>query len=203
MTLVLIVTIIIAICMSSVLCGFKIEDGTGTGYQAGVNNENRLTTHAVTVAKHHHLNKELGFVWSISFENIDPSGADDYFFYFKNTSSDADYVIPKIRLATTVAGQVELHSVSGTASGGSDNTPVNRNLGAANTITGTIQTGSDITGLTNDGILAFMQLDTVNRQYELDIESHIVVAPSKAVALLWEAATGALTGTITVYKELL
>ncbi len=183
--------------------GIKIEDGTGSGRSVAVNFENRILTAAIVTSEHHHINETDGNAWSVSFENIDPTDADDYFFYFKNTSSDSSYIIPKIRLASSVGGQAEFHVVSGIAAGGNDDTPVNRNTGFPNTIEGIIQTGVDITGITNDGILAFMQLDTADRQYVLNIESHIVVAPSKAVALLWEEGYGVLTGTVTIYKEAL
>ena len=107
-----------------------------------------------------------------------------------------------MRMYSTVAGTVEVHSVSGNASYTSDTdvTPVNRTIGSSNTITATIKTDTNTTGLTNNGVLFYHRLDTANEEFHLKISAHIIIPPGQAIALLWDTATGALTGTVSVYE---
>jgi len=205
MSLIVIGLILAVALLSMPLHGFHIEDGQGSGRSAGINGSNRLLTQAIITTEHHHVNEEHGNCWSVPIASITPTGINDYFFYFKNTSSDANYIIPKIRLIDAASEQIELHSITGTVTGGTDVTPINRNLGSANTITGTIQTGVDLNSgitMTNNGVLAYMRV-LANTQYVLRIESHFVISPSTAVALLAVTGTTAITGIVTIYKELL
>ena len=57
----------------------KIEDGTGKGYFANVDDEFRLSTFAVTEPEEKHVNRE-GKVWSV-LSTSTPVGAADYVFY--------------------------------------------------------------------------------------------------------------------------
>jgi hypothetical protein len=49
--------------------------------------------------------------------------------------------------------------------------------------------------------MLYMTLDTVNKDYVDEAPSHIIVPPGQAMALLWDTATGALTGTIDLYED--
>jgi len=178
----------------------QIHDGS-TGNTASVDSENRIRTLAVTQVLDAHINQVAGKVWSIPFEGLNPAGADDYVVYIKNTG-DAVLHITDIRvMADTAATQLEVHAVSGTASGGTAISPVSRTIGSAATATATIESGTDITGLTNDGIVFFIQCDTVNKEYHLSTSSAIRIPKGKAVALLCETATANLTGVISIVEE--
>ena len=69
----------------------KIQDGTGSGRSAAVTTSNRLTTSAVTQEQPHFIARQSGKAWSYTLKDVDPTGADDYFFYFKNTSTAFTY----------------------------------------------------------------------------------------------------------------
>lgn len=140
---------------------------------------------------------ENGFAWSIPFDAIDPTDADDKFLYIQNTEPDKLLHIRRIRVSSTVAGMLEIIRVMGTAVGGSDVTLVNFNEGfSSNTPTGIFQTGSDITGITDEGKYAFQSLDTVDKSYDIFIPHDIILDKNGAVALNWVPASGILTGTI-------
>jgi hypothetical protein len=177
-----------------------IKDGAGTGNVARINEENRLDVESVSRSIDQHINELYQKYFSLPFDAIDPTGADDYFFYMKNTGTK-NLHITDFRLRSTVAGTVEIRAVSGTASSGTTVTPVNRTIGSTNTITATVETGADITGLTNDGVLFYHRLDTADEEEHLKISAHIIIPPGQAVALLWDAATGALSGTVSVYED--
>jgi len=179
----------------------QIEDGTGTGKVARVNGGNRLYVNSVSKTEDHSVNEDSGKVWSVPFEGLNPAGADDYVLYVKNTG-DNDLVFSDLRvMADTAATQVELHVVSGTAGGGTDVTPVSRTVQSGKSPSATIQTGTDITGLTNDGVLFFLQCPTVNKEEHLSTSSKIIIPKGKAIAVLVETATANITGVMSLYEE--
>jgi hypothetical protein len=177
-----------------------IKDGSGTGRTMKINEENRADVEAISRPITQHINELYEKHFSLFFEAIDPTGADDYFFYMKNTGTKNIH-ITKSRFASTVAGSVEFHSVTGTASSVNDITPVNRSLGSSVTPTLTVGTNVDITGLTNAGTLLHLRLDTANKDVVDEHPSHIIIPPGQALALLWDAATGILKGTIDIYED--
>jgi hypothetical protein len=175
-----------------------IEDGTGGGNRAEVTSENRLKTASLTRTGDRIVNIDSGKLWSVVFEDVDPTGADDYFLYVKNTSSSISYLITDIRIASTVAGRGQVHFVEGTAVGGTSITPVSRNSSKTPVPSFTAQNGVDITGLTNNGTLFFLWCDTANKIEHLRTTSGIILEPGGAVALLWEGATGILSGVVSI-----
>jgi archaellum component FlaG (FlaF/FlaG flagellin family) len=177
-----------------------IKDGSGTGNSLRINEENRADVESVNRSIDQHINELYEKVFSLPFDAIDPTGADDYFLYIKNTGTKNLHV-EALELRSTVAGTVEIHQVSGTASSGTTLTPVNRTLGSSASITATIETGADITGLSSEGILEYIRCAAVNTSYRSEITSHIIMPPGQAMALLWDTSTGALSGMITVYED--
>lgn len=179
----------------------KIQNGQGTGSLAKVDVEGRLSTISVNQAFDYHINEESGKVWSIPFEGLNPAGADDYVVYIKNTG-DNDLRITDVRvMCDTAASQLEIHEVSGTASGGAAITPVSRNLGSAATPSATIESGTDITGLTNEGIIFFVNCPVVDTLYHIRTSSNIIIPKGKAIGLLVETATANVTGVISLVES--
>ena len=179
-----------------------IKDGSGTGNTLRINEENRADVESVTRSITQHINEKYEKHFSLSFEDIDPTGADDYFFYYKNTGLKNIH-FTKFRFNTTVAGSVEIRSVTGTPSYTSEAavTPVNRSFGSSQSVTAIINTDANITGLANAGTAIKLRLDTVNKDYTDDAPSHIILPPGQALALLWDTSTGAITGTIDIYED--
>jgi archaellum component FlaG (FlaF/FlaG flagellin family) len=177
-----------------------IKDGAGTGKTARVNTENRLDVESISRSIDQHINELYQKYFSLPFDAVDPTGADDYFFYLKNTGTK-NLHITDLRIYSTVVGTVEVQSVSGTASSGTTVTPVNRTIGNSNSLDATIETGVDITGLTNEGVLFYHRLDTADEEKHLKMSAHIILPPGQAIALLWDAATGALSGSMSVYED--
>lgn len=175
----------------------KIQDGAGSGYEAAVDNENRLATTSVIETRDKHVNRHSGKAWSFPFTTT-PTGAGDYFFYFKNTGTE-DYFLTDIRLDAASAEVVGVDSVSGTASfaGGAAITPVNRNLSSEVVPSATVQYDTDTTGLTKVGEIFFLTCEA-NVMCHLRTTSNVVITPGKAIAL--RAVTGAIAiqGTISI-----
>ena len=178
-----------------------IEDGTGTGKQAKVNSGNRLYTKAVTATTDEDINVQSNNVWSVPFEGLNPAGADDYVVYIKNTGDKA-LSFSDIRVSVdTAASQLKLHAVSGTASGGTTLSPISRTVESSALPSATIESGTDITGLTDEGVIFFIQCPVVATQYHLSTSSKIRIPKGKAIALSVETATANVTGVISIYEE--
>ena len=166
-----------------------IKDGTGAGYTARVNNANQLDVFAVTEPEDKFLNKNGG-VWTLYFE-VTPAGANDYFFYLKNTGT-AVLSISDIRVHGSVATELYYKKVSGTPSyiTGTEPSITNRNLGSSSSPTITAKYDTDITGLTDEGVLFFENIAAANTRYKLSTSSNIIIPSGSAVAFQRVAATG-------------
>ena len=173
-----------------------------SGFPMGVTSENRGKMSAVSESLDRHTNHHTGKVWSVSFFDINPAGANDYFFYLSNTGS-ADLSLTGIHAScTTATGRLYVKIVSGTPSytASADVAPVSRNLGKSVTLSATAKTDADITGLSDDGILGYMELSVVNTQYDLAGDSDIVIPQGKAIALQWVAATGEVSASLSIME---
>lgn len=177
----------------------QILDATGNSYGAKVNEANQLDVFSVSEASDRAINHVEHTVWSLPFEAVDPTGADDYFFHIKNTGTE-DLAITDIRLESSVVGTAEVHYVTGTASAGTAVSPVNRWIGNTNAPTATIQTGADITGLTNGGVLFWINLSTADELFHLRTTSNIFIPPGQQVAIMWDTSTGVLKGMVSLVQ---
>lgn len=173
-----------------------LEDAQ-TGRTAIVDDENRLRTFAVQQAEDKHTNNE-GDYNSLYFQ-VDPTGAGDFFFYLKNTGI-MELTITDIRISTDAATSVELHTVTGTASAGTDTQITNRNLGSSKVPDVTSQYSVDFTGLTSAGILLYDEMATVNEMHHMKTSSTIIIPQGQAVALARVAASGAITCIVSLTK---
>jgi hypothetical protein len=125
--------------------GLQIEDGRGSGQQAGVNSEGLLRTAAVSATVEHHVNHHHGEAYTHSFD-VTAAGADDCILFMKN-ESDTDMTIEGFYLA--VAGACEVYAEinnEGTRNAASAFIPVNVNAGSGNSAEGTFETGTDLAG---------------------------------------------------------
>lgn len=177
--------------------GEQIESAVGTPHGAEVDSENRLHVFSVSVPDDRHINEEGG-VWSLYFTNT-PTGANDYFFYVKNTGTK-DLRISDIRISSSVATAVNINVVTGTQAGGTTITPVNRNLGSSRIPTATIEQGVDITGLTSTGTLFFQECATADTLYHLSTSSNIIIPQGTSLALQRVAATGLITCVVSLIE---
>ena len=166
----------------------KIEDGTGNGVFAKVNAQKQLDTFSIIEPEDRFLNKK-GKTWSIE-SNTTPVGANDFIFYFKNTGTET-YAVTDIRASCAGASTLTINAVSGTPTfaAGSDLTPVARNRGSSETITGTIKEDTNTTGLTDDGTLFFLECDTANRLEHIKTTSNIIIPPGQAFAMQTDGTT--------------
>jgi len=171
------------------------------GQAAHVTKSHQLETTSITKTQDRHENQDSGAVWSYCFDAVNPVAADDFFIYIKNTNSH-DYVVTDFRLwSTTTGGNVMIHKVSGTpsyAAGGTDVAAIPRNTKFTSTPDLIFKTDTDITGLNDDGIWFPMTLDNVGHMEHLQTTAGIILGANGAMGLSWSAATGEISGLISI-----
>ena len=182
--------------------GLPIE-GSGDGgiNEVQVDSKKRLYVLSIATSIDGAINVASGKVWSIPFEGLNPAGADDYVVYIKNTGDKVLHISDIRIMADTAATQIKVNSVTGTAAGGSDVAPVSRTLGSAASPSATIQSGTDITGLTDNGTLFFIQCPVLLTEYHLSTSSRIRIPKGQAVGLSVETATANITGVVSIVEE--
>jgi len=167
------------------------------GQVVKVDADKRLTVFADTQPWEEHRNRE-GAAVSIHF-SVTPVGANDFFWYFRNDGT-SDIFLHKIRLASTVATEITVEHVSGTAVFVTGTTPAvtNKNLGNPSALTVTNTFDTDITGLTSLGIIYFEQAAVANTRYTLESSSNIIIPQGQAIALKRVAATGLIDCVVSL-----
>lgn len=169
----------------------------GTG--ARVNSMGELEVAAVIITAEHFANADNGQSWALNIEQT-PTGANDNFFYFKNTSSTDSYVIEGFDNYAGSAEEILIFlGTTGTTSGGTTLTPANLNSSSKKEIAGTIEAGNNITGLTDGTQIGKVKLGTSQGQYNFDQD--VILAPGGVVSI--QAVTGAIkiNMTINVYTD--
>lgn len=178
----------------------SIRDGKGKGYLAGVTDEHRLKVGGVTVSKIHHTNYEYQDAYNMPFD-VTPTGAGDYFLYIKNTS-----ILPIILTGFNIIAASDeritiILAPTGTPVGGATTAPVNLYAGSSKALTGTYETGNDITGITNGALAAVYAIEAgTNSQFRV-FDADIIVPQYQSLTI--SATTGAinLVGFITLWQD--
>lgn len=185
--------------------GFEIQNGgVGAKFSAKVDKEGRLQVLAVTEPEDKHVNRE-GKVYS-AYLKVTPAGPNDYFFYIKNTGTK-DIFLTDVRITTTVASKFYYKKVVGTPAfvtgtdiSAENKTLTNRNLGSSSTLDATIKFDTDITGLTDDGILFFEEAVGADTRYKLSTSSNILISQGSSFAIQKVGATGEVECVISLVE---
>lgn len=169
-----------------------IKDGTGTGYLAMVNSENRLITTSVSESIDSHINQIEGQSYSVVVSQT-PAGANNCFCYIKNLSTSAKIFITSVKLytATDETIQVKLKD-SGTTAGGTIYVPVNRNSGSTNSANALVEVGNNITGLAGGLVVDQFFIEGATTTNKFDWDSGLVVDTNQIISFY------AVTGSIAV-----
>jgi len=177
-----------------------IEDGTGAGYTTKVDSNNRLYVTAITQTAEHFSNTINGQAYHIVVEET-ATGTNDVIFYLQNTSVENNLIIEGFDYRVASAETLEVYrNPTGTTVGGTTVLPVNANTSSAKTLSATVESGSDITGLTNGQLIDRIFLtstETTNFNFNVDF----VIAPGGSFSL--RAVTGSVQVNLTIqcYEE--
>lgn len=165
-------------------------DGALTGKKLDVNSRNMARTLSASLVPQAHNAIFDSRTWTAS-DTKTAAGAADEIFYMRNDNTRHNIVLSRLQFNAASAETMTLARVTGTAASGTTLTPVNRTLGNGNAPSATVESGTDITGLTPGATLEIWEgtagdvIDLTNRP--------IIVPPGEAVAL------SATTGSIAVF----
>jgi hypothetical protein len=180
----------------------KIDDGTGQGFQAQVDNEKRLRTFSVIEAEDRHINKESGKVWSADIDEV-AINVDVYIAYFQNTST-VNYHMTDMRAhCLDAASIIDIDEVSiGTVGGQTAFQPdavASRKIGESVSPTGDMAFATAVTGITGLTKVAniFHAGSLDNKSSHLRTTSNIIIPPGGALGVLLRTANATNGVTIT------
>jgi len=167
----------------------RIEDGTGNGYVAGVDDSKRLNVSARSNQRAYYTSRD-GNAYSIIAVDAGPVAA-EYTLYFKNTHDSDTFVIDKIHTWATDADVVwKLHKVTGTGAGTAI-APVNANFASGKSASATCLGGAaGVTGLTSSATVHQWRNGVANQTVEQNDADVFQVGPGQAFAIEYDAGTG-------------
>lgn len=159
-----------------------LEGGNNPGNRAHVDGEGRAQVKSTSVPEPRHLAGE-GLVNSIYF-TVTPAGANDYFFYLKNTGT-VDISITDFRASAGTVTKLYIERVSGTPVyvTGTDAQITNRKSGNSTAVNADIKYDTDITGLTSQGIWFFQDISDINTTFKLSTSASIILPQGQALAI--------------------
>jgi hypothetical protein len=121
-----------------------INDGTGSGHNARVDDENRLRTYSVVEGEMTHSSEDEGdaYIWTAS-KDINTT---DSIIWLRNDSTDKELMIQCISVNNNAAGSWFIYCPTGTTADGDTITGVNMNRGSGKVALATCR--ADATGTT-------------------------------------------------------
>lgn len=177
---------------------FRIEGQSGQILDVNSRGMARVVAAALPPQTHNAFYDQR--TWTVS-DSKTAAGATDEIFYMRNDHTRLSLVLSRLSLAAANSETVTLAQVTGTAAGGTTLVPVNRTLGANNTPVATIQSGTDITGLTPGSTLETFTGTTV-QHFDLTLRP-LILLPGTAIALSATAGSIAVTFSIDFYVQLI
>lgn len=166
----------------------SIEDGTGTGKRAKVDEENRLRVEAVSERLIHHINHDEGAAYSMVFDQAAANGAaDELLLYIKNTD-DEDMIIDEINITISAANIVYCKLGDSGTVGGTPTAivPANLNAGSGKSATGTFYKDDAMSGLSGGAIAIWRYLTAAAETKNICPSSGLIVPKNQVFTLYVE-----------------
>jgi len=175
--------------------GLIIESGTGTGYSAKVNSNNRLTTQSVTVSTEHSINHSKGKAFNLMF-SATPTNGTNPFLYFKNTSDD-DICVERFTLHLVANEYVDVKlNDTGTPVDGTAIVPANLNTGSGITAIGTFQNANAITALSGGTIVQRIYHVSSAGEENYNFDQDIIIKKNGVLTMYIQTGGTALAGVL-------
>jgi hypothetical protein len=180
-----------------------IKDGTGKGYLAQVDSKNRIRTYSVTEDESSYVNRVEKQSYSGTFSGgISAASSDNFIVYLKNTSSEKDLVITRIRhRCENDDGTISFWlRVDGTPGGSLTTlTPTNRNAGTNNTADCVYYKSNNITGLSGGRLVGSVYGKMDEKFENADPCSGYILPPASTFAIKSSNTTAIHYGGIAFY----
>ena len=187
----------------------KIESGTGNGYYAVVDRENRLETTSVTIPLQHENAIEHQDTYQVIGEAT-PANGTVTSLHIKNDTANKNFSITYIRLAVVgVAGGTALPNASNYftingglsySSGGASTSAVNTYIGSSKLSGGTFyQTNPTLTGTA--GIFDKRFPKTEGEEYSYSKQGSLVIPPGQSLTIQYigDHTSGTVYSRVSYY----
>jgi hypothetical protein len=178
----------------------QITDGKGTGFLAGVSNENRLMIAGPTTSKEHHTNVNYQDAYNTIF-SVTPTDSTSAFLYIKNECA-CQLVCEgfNIRCASDEIVRIAI-GVIGTPVGGSDIVPANLYAGSSKKAIGTFQQGGAITGVTNGITIGDYYIAGSNDSKFRNFDADIVIPQNQAMSFTALTSAIEISGFLVMWYD--
>lgn len=162
---------------------------------ASVTSKKQLLTCAVTRSVDLYCNQEDGESYSLVVSQT-PTGAGDCFCYIKN-NADKDMIISSAKFYAATAEIISFRlNDTGTPSGGSAATPINRKSGCGNAADVLCETGNDITGLSGGDEVESISVKAAGASDRIPWDSGLIIPKNHTLTIY--ATTGAIAVRLTL-----
>lgn len=176
----------------------RIEGGTGNGYAAKVDSENRLFSDCITRSAERHANEDHGEAYHVLFSQS-PTANDDCIFYMTNNSETRNLIVEGIWLYVSAASTVTIKlGDKGTRGSATTLTPVNCNAGSGNTADGTFEKGADLESgtLTGGSTVEMYTFTAAATSKFFNFEQDIILPKNQTLTIYSSLSTATVTGTV-------
>ena len=183
---------------------FKIEDGRGSGFLAGVGDDHRLLVNAVQESKMENLAEESASAY-LTYLKRNLSAADTYeILGWLEYTGSGGFHVEKIIMTTTADASFEVFLNPTNVSGGDARVPVNTNRRSGKTLECNALTGSTTISATVDGNLEIVcsriqAYDT----FVWELQGALILPKGSSVLIQGKSATNGaqLRATLFGYED--
>lgn len=176
--------------------GFELTDGTGKGYSAKIDSQNRLSTESVTVTRYDDTSVQgFAYVVNSGYVSLTSSNATSAVLFMKN-DSDRDLACVRFQLscrdsvgATQTHGRFIFYRNPGGMTGGSGTsaTRINLNFGSSNLLDVTTEVGRNLASFTT---LTPFNSPAVRLQEVTLFESAVVIPKGSSIGVSFTTPVG-------------
>lgn len=186
-----------------------IQDGSGKGYLAKVNSENRIETVAITFPEVAHISAEdqQAYVVASDFVSLTTTGSFNGIQYIKNTSTTKNLHVERIRVCSSEAGHIQCKLIKNPTTGtlisdANEGTKVNSNFSSNNLFQGLTYAASADGKTITDGTQSSNFIIKSPGHTIQDYQGALILGPSDSLALVCKpSATTVLCSEMQVYFE--
>jgi len=158
-----------------------LKDGRGTGQTAKIDTEGRIHTYATTENEELHVNRHNSEHF-ITYVDITPTGANDYFFYLKNTHT-LDLIINWYRIWTESAAEAIdlIRNPAGTPGNTTQLTPLNMHFGSNKSATVENYESVNMSGLSGGSTLDRLRISGDGKDVVDSYEGGIILPQGTSI----------------------
>ena len=165
----------------------KIQDGKGRGPEASVSEDHRLNVSAKTNPRLFYVSRDDELAFNV-VSIYATAAAGNIIMYLKNTSSTKQIFIKQVHGYSDNNVLWKVWAVAGDATGGSELTPTNLNLGSGREAEAEARGDGSVTDITTGGIIDVFRSQAYGHGFVI-LEDAVILGPNDAIAVEYDTGT--------------